>query len=73
MKNGSLTIRLDQELQALLRKASRSTGKSRSEVAREALRRQLRLVEFESLRQRIAPFAEAGGYLVDEDIFSGVS
>jgi len=57
----------------LLARASRRSGKSRSEIAREALRRQLRLAQFEELRKRIMPFAEAKGYLTDEDIFSEIS
>lgn len=73
MKTATLTIRLDKELQELLSKASRRTGKNRSEIAREALRRQIRLETFEELRKRIMPFAEARGYLTDEDIFSKVS
>jgi hypothetical protein len=31
------------------------------------------LAEFEDLRRRIMPFAEAGGYLTDEDVFHDVS
>jgi predicted transcriptional regulator len=73
MKSSSLTIRLDKDLDQLLNKASRQSGKSRSEVAREALRRQLRLVQFEALRKKIMPFAEAKGYLTDEDVFQDVS
>lgn len=73
MKTTILTIRLDEELDELLSKASRRTGKNRSEIAREALRRQIRLETFEDLRRRIMPFAEARGYLVDEDIFAKVS
>jgi predicted DNA-binding protein len=64
---------LDKELEELLSKASKRTGKNRSEIAREALRRQIRLENFEELRRRIMPFAEARGYLTDEDIFSKVS
>lgn len=64
---------MDPELGRLLAKASRRSGKSRSEIAREALRRQLRLAQFEELRKRIMPFAEAKGYLTDEDIFSEIS
>jgi len=70
MKTATLTIRLDKELEELLSKASRRTGKNRSEIAREALRRQIRLETFEVMRKRIMPFAEARGYLTDEDIFS---
>jgi predicted transcriptional regulator len=73
MKTAMLTIRLDEELSRLLTKASRRSGKNRSELAREALRRQLRLEQFDELRRRIMPFAEARGYLTDEDIFSEIS
>ena len=73
MKTASLTIRLDEDLDALLEKVSRQSGKSRSEVAREALRRQLRLSQFEALRRRLMPFAEARGFLTDEDVFAEVS
>lgn len=73
MKTSTLTIRLDKELDELLSRASRRTGKNRSEIAREALRRQIRLETFEELRRRIMPFAEARGYLTDEEIFSKVS
>jgi predicted transcriptional regulator len=73
MKTATLTIRLDKELEELLSKASRRTGKNRSEIAREALRRQVRLETFEELRKRIMPFAEACGYLTDEDLFRDVS
>ena len=40
---------------------------------REALRRQLALLRFEQLRERILPFAEARGYLADEDVFDEIS
>ncbi|RLB07789.1 MAG: CopG family transcriptional regulator [Deltaproteobacteria bacterium] len=73
MKNATLTIRLDKELDELLTKVSKRSGKNRSEIAREALRRQLRLDQFEELRKRIMPFAEARGLLTDDDIFSRVS
>ncbi len=73
MKTSTLTIRLDKELKDLLAKASKKTGKNRSEIAREALRRQLRMDQFEAIRKRTMPFAEARGFLTDEDVFSEVS
>ena len=73
MKTNTLTIRLDKDLDGLLTKASRRSGKNRSEIAREALRRQLRISQFDALRQRMMPFAEARGYLTDEDVFAEVS
>ena len=73
MKTSTLTVRLDRDLDDLLTKASRRSRKSRSEIAREALRRQLRISQFEALRQAMMPFAEARGYLTDEDVFADVS
>ncbi len=73
MKTSSLTIRLDKDLDVLLTKASQRSGKNRSVIAREALRRQLRLEQFEEIRKRVMPFAEARGYLTDEDVFSQIS
>ena len=73
MKTATLTIRLDKDLEKLLSKASKQSGKNRSEIVREALRRQLRISQFEALRKRIMPFAEARGFLTDEDVFSKVS
>jgi predicted transcriptional regulator len=73
MKTSSLTIRLDKELDAMLNKASQRSGRNRSAIAREALRRQLRLEQFEEIRKRVMPFAEARGYLTDEDVFAQIS
>ncbi len=44
-----------------------------ADIAREALRRQLRVTRFETLRKRVMPFAEARGYLTDDDVFADVS
>jgi predicted transcriptional regulator len=73
MKAATLTIRIDDELSTLLDTVSNQTGRNRSEIAREALRRQLRVSRFDILRKRIMPFAEARGYLTDDDVFTAVS
>ena len=73
MKTSTLTIRLDADLEALLAKASKRAGISRSELARQALRRQLRISQFDALRKRIVPFAEARGFLTDDDVFREIS
>jgi predicted transcriptional regulator len=73
MKTAALTIRLDPELQRQLTRLARRTGRSRSELARDALRRQLALMQFDELRRRILPFAEARGYLTDDDVFRDIS
>ena len=73
MKTSALTIRLDPELERRVARAARRSGRTRSEFVRDALRRQLAVAQFEDLRRRIMPFAEARGYLTDEDIFLDVS
>ncbi len=73
MKSDTITVRLDDDLAALLEQACRSSGRTRSEVMREALRRHLAQLRFEQLRRRVMPFAEARGYLTDEDVFNQVS
>jgi predicted transcriptional regulator len=73
MKTSTLTIRLDPALDRQVTQAAKRTGLSRSEIVREAVRRQLSLVQFQDLRRRIMPLAEARGYLTDEDVFRDVS
>lgn len=73
MKTTALTIRLDKDLEKQLIRLAKRTGQSRSELVREALRRQFALVEQDHIRKRSIPFAEARGYLTDEDIFRDVS
>ena len=73
MNNRSLTIRLDQELDLELDAACAATGRSRGEIVRDALRRQLQLMRFERLRSQALPFGEATGWLTDEDVFAAVS
>lgn len=70
---GTLTIRVDRELEQLLDRVCKRTGQSRSDIVREALRRELSLRRFEDLRRRTLPFAEARGYLTDEDILRDLS
>lgn len=72
MRN-AITIRLDQDLERTLDQFCRRSKRKRSEVVRDALRRQLSLMTFEQLRHKAMPFAEARGFLTDEDIFKVVS
>ena len=73
MKTASVTIRLDAKLQRQLSRLSRLLGRSRSDLVRDALRRQLALVRFEQARRGLLPLAEAKGILSDEDVFDLVS
>lgn len=73
MKTSTLTIRLDRGLDRQLSQLAKRSGRSRSDIARDALRRQLAVLQFEDLRRQVMPFAEARGYLTDEDVFRDVS
>ena len=73
MKVVTITVRLDDNLALLLDGWCRRSGQTRSEVMREALKRHLLQPRFEQLRRRVMPFAEARGYLTDEDVFKTVS
>ena len=69
----TITVRLDKEIGRLLARVVRQSGRSQSDVVRDALRRQLSIDLFDQLRDRVAPFAEAQGLLTDEDVFKTVS
>ena len=73
MKTSTVTIRLDSKLQRDLDRLSRQLGRSRSELVRDAVRRQVALLRFEEIRRTLLPLAEAQGILTDEDVFKIVS
>lgn len=73
MKTSALTIRLDPALRRQLTLLAKRSGRSQSDIARDALRRQLAVLQFEDVRRKVMPFAEAAGYLTDEDVFRDVS
>lgn len=73
MKTSALTIRLDPELERQLALVAKRSGRTRSQVVRDALRRQLAIAQFRDLRRRLMPLAEAAGYVTDEDVFRDVS
>ncbi|OFW02643.1 MAG: CopG family transcriptional regulator [Acidobacteria bacterium RIFCSPLOWO2_02_FULL_68_18] len=69
----TLTIRLDKDLERMLDRLCKRTGQSRSDIVRQAVRREVSLRRFEDLRRRALPFAEARGFLTDEDVFREIS
>lgn len=69
----TLTIRLDDKLARELDRLAKQVGRPKSELAREALRRQLAIHRFRTLRRKLVPYAEAAGWLTDEDVFRDVS
>ncbi len=68
-----LTIRLDNKLDRELANLAKRTGLSRSDLAREALRRHILVRDLDQIRAKLQPYAEAAGYLSDEDFFRDIS
>jgi predicted transcriptional regulator len=64
-----LTLRLDDKLERALRQESEAAGVSKSDVARAALERYLRLRRFERSREKAVALAEAQGLFTDDDVF----
>jgi metal-responsive CopG/Arc/MetJ family transcriptional regulator len=73
VKTSTITIRLDEDLERELDRPCARTGRTRSDLARDALRRHLSLLRFERLRKKVLPLAELQGYLTDDDVFRDVS
>ena len=70
---GSLTIRIDERLEADLARIAKAKGVTKSEVVRDMLRRFTTSELFELARRELRPFAESEGYLTDEDFFRDFS
>lgn len=69
----TFTIRLDDKSEEALRELCAATGKSRTEVVREALRHEQLRVQLAAIRAELVPRAQAAGWLTDEDVFRDVS
>jgi metal-responsive CopG/Arc/MetJ family transcriptional regulator len=65
----SLPDKINRELSALVRRS----GKSRSQVVQEALRRQLAIERFRNLREKLVPKGRKAGFYTDEDVFRTIS
>ena len=71
--SATLSIRIDDELERELTQAALAAHRPKGDIVREALRRQLALGRFRSVRGKVMPFAEQNGFLTDEDVFKVVS
>jgi len=69
----TLTIRLDDELDAALTRLAEEAHRTKSDLVREMIRKQTALQAFQRARSLIVPAAEQAGYLTDEDVFRDVS
>ncbi len=70
---GTLTLRIDERMEMELSKLAEATHRTKSDLAREMLRRQIAVRRFRALRAKAIPYAEAAGYLADEDVFRDIS
>jgi predicted transcriptional regulator len=70
---GNLTIRTPDDLRKQLQELCERQNRPASEVVRDSLRRYIAAEEFRALRRRTLPFAEARGFLTDEDVFRAIS
>ena len=69
----TITIRLPDELRSDLQKLSQEQSKPVSDLVRESIRRYVAVEKFRALRKKVLPFAEAQGFLTDEDVFRAIS
>ena len=69
----TLTIRIPDKLRADLKRISREQDKPVSDVVRDSMRRYVATEKFRALRKKVLPFAEAQGFLTDEDVFKAMS
>jgi Arc/MetJ-type ribon-helix-helix transcriptional regulator len=69
----TLTIRLPEPLKREIEDLARRQRRSAGDVVRESLSRYLAVERFRELRTRTLPFAEAQGFLSDEDVFQALS
>ena len=70
---GTLTIRIDDELEKDLDQLAKALHRTKSQLAREILRKNIAVERFRQLRRKALPLAEAAGYLTDEDVFHDIS
>ena len=69
----TLSIRIDDALERELTLAAKATHRPKGDIVRDALRRQLALTKFRSVRSEVLPLAEQVGLLTDEDVFKAIS
>lgn len=68
----TLTIRVPESLKRELTRFSKQRRQSAGDVVRASLQRYLAVERFQALRVKTLPFAEAQGFLTDEDVFKAL-
>lgn len=70
---GTLTIRIDDKLEADLERIALERQQNKSEVARQLLRGSLLRERLRQLHEELGPPARAAGWLTEDDILREVS
>ncbi len=65
----TITIRLDDQLAETLDHVADGTGRSKSEIMRDALKRRLSIELLDMAREKLVPLAQKQGIYTDEDVF----
>jgi predicted transcriptional regulator len=68
----TLTLRVPDDLDRALERQSAALGISKSDLAREALKRYLRVAELRTLKPKLVARAQAGGINTDDDVFDAL-
>lgn len=71
--HGHALDRIDDELDRQLERLAKAADRSKSDLAREMLRRQAALAELRRTRDLLKPYAERAGYLTDEEFLRDFS
>jgi predicted transcriptional regulator len=69
---GTITIRIPDSLRKQVVALCKQQGRPMSDLVRDSLRRYVAIQKFQALRAKAMPFAEAQGFLADEDIFNAL-
>lgn len=69
----TLSIRIDDTLERELALVAKAMRRPKGDIVRDALRRQLALAKFRTVRTDVMPLAEQAGFLTDEDVFKAIS
>jgi predicted transcriptional regulator len=66
----SLTLRIPDALEKQLEKASKERGISKSDIAREAIERDLKIQAWRKLREQFRPHLEKQGLFTEADVLN---
>jgi len=69
----TITIRIPKDLKVQLESICREEKITMSDLIRKSISQSIKLQQFRKLRNKVLPFAEAQGLLLDEDIFKEIS